>query len=227
MGAKKALHTLWDSYRQRTDKIFKRTLEKHWGRWAEALPKLPPCPARAAVEVLALGGDFREAFAALPYFIQQINVEAYQSYLWNAIASELLGRVCPAGALWEAEDPLGLMRFAAATAIPAALARLDMPLLGPLDAVRAALGRRGGSGAQSPRPGGRGPAHSGAAQALLRRGAAEVAGGDGGVRHVRPKPGAICPRAHRLLQDAVLRAARLCVRHGPAGGPGVTSGSRV
>ena len=87
-------------------------MEKHWGRWAEALRKLPPCPARAAVEVLALGGDFREAFAALPYFIQQINVEAYQSYLWNAITSELLGRVCPAGALWEAEDPLGLMRFA-------------------------------------------------------------------------------------------------------------------
>ncbi|HUU22620.1 MAG TPA: tRNA pseudouridine(13) synthase TruD [Phycisphaerae bacterium] len=116
---------------RRTDKIFKRTLEKHWGRWAEALPRLPPCPARAAVEVLARGGDFREAFAALPYFIQQINVEAYQSYLWNATASELLGGVCPPGALWEAKDPLGLMRFAAARAVPPALARLEVPLLGP------------------------------------------------------------------------------------------------
>ena len=136
---------------RRTDKIFKRTLEKYWGRWSEALPKLPSCPSHAAVEVLARGGDFREAFAALPYFIQQINVEAYQSYIWNAIASELLGRVCPAGEMWKADDPLGLMRFAAAAAIPPALARLDIPLLGPqthlrlpwADAAEAVLNRCG------------------------------------------------------------------------------------
>ena len=113
------------------DKQLKQTIARDWGRWQTLLPALKPSAGRAVVEVLARGGDFREAFAALPYFTQQINVEAYQSYLWNATASRLIRDHYPADAVWEGDDPLKLMVFAKAQAAPPELLELNLPLLGP------------------------------------------------------------------------------------------------
>lgn len=113
------------------DKAFKHILADHWGDWRAALRKLPNLGNRRAVEVLAGGGDFRAAFAALPYFLQQINVEAYQSYLWNATAGELVTRLCPKERVWDAVDPLRLMRFAAYDALDESLRGLVLPLLSP------------------------------------------------------------------------------------------------
>jgi tRNA pseudouridine13 synthase len=67
-----------------------RALATHWGHWKRVLRECPNCPQRAAPELLEAGGTFQQAFAALPYFEQQMFVEAYQSHLWNATAAELV-----------------------------------------------------------------------------------------------------------------------------------------
>jgi tRNA pseudouridine13 synthase len=135
------------------DKAHKRLVGGQWGQWGKVLGRLGGWPYRPAIAVLAGGGDFTGAFAALPYFTQQMNVEAYQSYLWNLTAAELLARTCPPDRLWERPDPLGLMtlRFVCADSAPAELANLDLPLLAPstepqepwAGAVEDVLGREG------------------------------------------------------------------------------------
>ena len=44
-------------------------------------------PMEAVERLARKPDDFRSAFAALPYFFQQLCVEAYQSLLWNRIAT--------------------------------------------------------------------------------------------------------------------------------------------
>lgn len=112
-------------------KVFKRTLREHWGRWQEVLPKLRRCPERRAVERLAHSSkDFRAAFCGLPYLLQQLSVYAYQSWLWNAIARNLVARCCaPRGRVLAADDPFGEMLFPAAAAVPPELDGLQVPLL--------------------------------------------------------------------------------------------------
>ena len=112
-------------------KVFKRTLREYWGRWREVLPRLRRCPERRAVERLAHSSkDFRAAFCALPYLVQQLSVYAYQSWLWNSIARNLIARHCaPLGQVLAADDPFGEMLFPAAAAIPPELAALQLPLL--------------------------------------------------------------------------------------------------
>lgn len=112
-------------------KEFKRTLLAHWGRWREALPKLRRCPERRAVERLAESQeDFRAAFCALPYFVQQLSVYAYQSWLWNAVARRLVERYCaPQGQVLVADDPFGEMLFPTTATVPPELAGLQLPLL--------------------------------------------------------------------------------------------------
>ncbi|MCW8133200.1 MAG: tRNA pseudouridine(13) synthase TruD [Planctomycetota bacterium] len=119
---------------RREDKDAKRLLASRWGQWDEIAKKLPRrnSPERRAVERLVHSSrDFRAAFAALPYFQQQLCVYAYQSHLWNAVARQLVaGRCADAGPVLEAEDPFGAMLFPALAAIPEDLAGLDLPLLG-------------------------------------------------------------------------------------------------
>ena len=67
-----------------------RALATHWGHWKRAIKECPNCPQRAAPELLAEGGTFQQAFAALPYFEQEMFVDAYQSHLWNATAANLV-----------------------------------------------------------------------------------------------------------------------------------------
>jgi tRNA pseudouridine13 synthase len=112
------------------EKAFKHILHECWGDWGKALRKLPTLPYRRAVEVLKSSGDFRAAFTALPYFLQQINVEAYQSFLWNATASDLVRR-CPKQRVWEARDVLGLTSFVAFKAVEEELRDMIIPLLSP------------------------------------------------------------------------------------------------
>jgi tRNA pseudouridine13 synthase len=112
-------------------KVFKRTLREDWGRWREVLPRLRRCPERRAVERLAHSSkDFRAAFCALPYLLQQLSVYAYQSWLWNSIARNLIAHRCaPLGPVLAADDPFGEMLFPAAAAVPPDLAGLQLPLL--------------------------------------------------------------------------------------------------
>jgi tRNA pseudouridine13 synthase len=115
-------------------KNFKQIVADHWEsrEWRSALKELPRVPERAAIEHLARKPtDFRGAFAALPYFFQQLTVEAYQSLLWNRIATSfLIDRFGDSGKLWVVDDQFGQLVFPEASAIPPDLRDLDLPVLG-------------------------------------------------------------------------------------------------
>jgi tRNA pseudouridine13 synthase len=112
-------------------KDFKTKLQRDWGNWDKALQGLPTIPERAAVEWLQKHPtDFTQAFSKLPYFIQQINVEAYQSYLWNLTACMLITRECPGEPL-SGDDEYTPMLFPHAANTPPHLVGMDLPLLAP------------------------------------------------------------------------------------------------
>ena len=112
-------------------KIFKRTVREQWGNWAGLLEKLRPCAERKPIERLVHSSkDFRAAFCALPYMLQQFSVYAYQSHLWNAIARRTVERLCaPLGQVLAVGDIFGEMLFPSAEAIPAELEGMNLPLL--------------------------------------------------------------------------------------------------
>jgi tRNA pseudouridine13 synthase len=112
-------------------KVFKRTLREHWGRWRDVLPRLRRCPERKAVERLVNSGkDFRAAFCALPYLLQQLSVYAYQSYLWNETARRLIEKTCTEhGRVLVVDGDYGQMLFPETVATPPELAELNIPLL--------------------------------------------------------------------------------------------------
>ncbi|MFN9077584.1 MAG: tRNA pseudouridine(13) synthase TruD [bacterium] len=110
-----------------------RALATHWGDWKTALKHFPKMPERAAIETLARGGNFMDAFAALPKFTQEICIEAYQSHIWNAIARELAHAVSEATAqrAFEADDLFGTMVFPRAAAITPAFRAFPIPMPSP------------------------------------------------------------------------------------------------
>lgn len=113
-------------------RTFTRTLINAWGNWSAALPALPKLPERRAVELLASPGrerDFKSAFAALPNFLQQMAVDAFQSWLWNAVARSLLQSAVPPTCRIDAPDDFGLMSFPHATAIPPEILPIQIPML--------------------------------------------------------------------------------------------------
>lgn len=114
---------------------FTRAAAAKWGDWRGMLGDLPRMPERKAVERLAEGAGFRDAFAALPYFAQSIAVEAYQSHLWNATARRLARRLAGEGALVRADDPFGEMLFPPAGAVREPWRSLIVPMLSPRTAL--------------------------------------------------------------------------------------------
>lgn len=107
---------------------FTRAAATHWGNWDAMLPLLPKRPERAAVEALAAGKQPRDAFAALPHFMQTMCVEAYQSWLWNAVAARLARQSSPR--CYEADDEFGAMLFPPAAALDGAWRSLRVPMPG-------------------------------------------------------------------------------------------------
>lgn len=112
---------------------FTRLCAEKWGKWKELAQQLPRCPERKAFEALAAGKEPREAFAELPYFLQSMVVEAYQSYLWNETARRVMLELVkgyPGGVKpLRSEDTYGELVFVPPPAIPDDLRRLDLPLL--------------------------------------------------------------------------------------------------
>lgn len=86
-------------------RTFTRVLASKWGRWSEVLAEMPKCAERGAIEALAGGGSFKDAFAALPHFEQTMCVEAYQSWLWNAVAERMASKHASLAALEGIEPP--------------------------------------------------------------------------------------------------------------------------
>ncbi len=87
----------------------RRLAAEKWGDWATLARRLPRTPERAAVEALARGADFRAAITALPYFLQSMCVEAYQSHIWNDATrriAEQIAREASAHASGADDSPL-------------------------------------------------------------------------------------------------------------------------
>jgi tRNA pseudouridine13 synthase len=120
-------------------KIFVRAAAAGWGRWDDLARALPRCPERRAIEVLATGGDFRAAFAALPALVQRMSVEAYQSHLWNGAARTMVKERF-AGAALKAADEFGRMLFPPAELLPGEWRAMSVPLLGPRTALEGEWG---------------------------------------------------------------------------------------
>jgi tRNA pseudouridine13 synthase len=143
------------------------------GNWSQLLASLPRCPERRAVETLAAGGSFKDAFAALPNLTQVLAVEAYQSWLWNATARRLAESL--AGESLRTDDDFGEMVFPAAAAMPPPWTALRVPMLasttrmeGPwADAAASVLAQEGLSLSDLRVPGLRRPAFGDAPRSLV------------------------------------------------------------
>ena len=104
-----------------------RVLANLWGQWPEALAALTGGVERHAIQVLASGGSFIEAFAALPHATQSLCVEAFQSYLWNAAARNLTRHIAGNDAII-ADDDFGEMVFAPIQTVEPNLRAATMPM---------------------------------------------------------------------------------------------------
>ncbi len=112
---------------------FTRTCAPHWGDWKRLAVEAPRCPDRKAIEMLAAGHPPAAAFGSLPYTLQQLAVESFQSYLWNQTARALIERECvDAGGsgLLSADDDFGVMVFPGAAGLPRRLLDLVIPMVG-------------------------------------------------------------------------------------------------
>ncbi|MBM4107770.1 MAG: tRNA pseudouridine(13) synthase TruD [Phycisphaerae bacterium] len=120
-------------------RVFTRLAATHWGDWARLAREWPRCPERAAVEVLARTGDARRAFEALPYFQQEMPVDAYQSHLWNAAAGRVVESLVEPGARLSSADRS--MVFAGCRGMPAAVREMGAVLPSPGMATGTLWGR--------------------------------------------------------------------------------------
>lgn len=111
-------------------RAFTRAAATHWGQWNDLLAAAPPSPHRRAIEVIASGGSFADAFASLPMIDQRLCVDAYQSWLWNHAAAELLRESLAAtpDAMLELSTDHGPLVFARADAVPPSLGQVIAPL---------------------------------------------------------------------------------------------------
>ncbi len=87
-----------------TKRTFTRVAASKWAgadgdrsAWQALVDELPRCPERRAVEALAAGLSFKDAFATLPAFTQQMCVEAFQSHLWNDMVRRAVRLVARGG----------------------------------------------------------------------------------------------------------------------------------
>lgn len=107
----------------------------------EPAPADAPAPAPVTARANPAGqpapADFRDAFAALPYFTQQMAVESFQSHLWNEVARRLARRIAaestlrPRARLVSTHDPYGVMLFPESRGIADHWRSCRPALLGP------------------------------------------------------------------------------------------------
>lgn len=176
-----------------------RLLVSRWGDWKGLVRDIPRMPERHAVEALARGGSFREAFAALPSLTQTMAVEAYQSHLWNRMAHAMVAARCAAAGVrpLKSDDLFGELLFPSAKdARP--LSDVIVPLLSPItqprdpwaSAMRQVLGAEGITLADLVIPGLRRPFFGEAPRALMIEAA--------GVAFEPPEPDDLSSRRGRL-----------------------------
>lgn len=106
---------------------FTRAAAAAWGDWAMLAAHRDAGPYARVARALAEGTSFKDAFGLLPHIEQQMAVEAYQSWLWNAAAREL-AREC--GAWFASTDAYGGMLFPYGPGVPHGLVDAMMPMPG-------------------------------------------------------------------------------------------------
>lgn len=118
-------------------RAFVRACAERWGRWRELADSLPHRPERWAIKRLAGGGSFREAFAALPAIDQQMAVEAYQSWIWNATVLAIV-RTFADGVVEAEDDESSQTRWPMVrpASIPSTWRGVGIPLPGPEASLR-------------------------------------------------------------------------------------------
>lgn len=87
---------LWltdDNTRDRPDdRQDRRLLREHWGNWRRLAPDLSDPVRRSVVEFLAgQPRDFRRAITRFPAEDRRLQLEAFQSHLWNGLVVDWLG----------------------------------------------------------------------------------------------------------------------------------------
>ncbi len=83
--------TQWSSKDRSRVKEFKKYLSRHWGNWEECLKAAPPSNERIILAYLRdHPRDFMKALNLINPRMLFIYVAAYQSYLWNEMASRLI-----------------------------------------------------------------------------------------------------------------------------------------
>jgi tRNA pseudouridine13 synthase len=138
--ALKLLIAVPDRKDSRERKTVKRSIGASWGNWASLARTLPPCPERTVIQTLSeTAGDFRAGFSALPHFIKQITIEAYQSRLWNEVAGRVIARDCPPP-LIKAPSRFGDLLFPPTANVPPVLASVAIPLLSRETALQEPFG---------------------------------------------------------------------------------------
>ncbi|MDX2119019.1 MAG: tRNA pseudouridine(13) synthase TruD, partial [Planctomycetota bacterium] len=117
-----------------TRRTLTRACATHWGDWKAIIANSQPHSERRAIETLAAGKSFRDAFAALPNFIQQLAIEAYQSSLWNRTVARMCrdaGLTKEAGSAIVADGICEELVFPDARALPSAWLGESVPMLAP------------------------------------------------------------------------------------------------
>lgn len=156
-------------------RIATRLLASRWGDWTGLASDLKPGPARRPVEVLAGGGTFAQAFAALPAVDQQFAVEAFQSHVWNDCVRRMVASLAHPHVI--APDPFGALLFPRPADIPPGWTSLQVPMPGESvssgdgqpwhSTMRAALAANGLSEGPIAVPGLRRPAFRGAMRPVV------------------------------------------------------------
>lgn len=88
----KALRLAISSYYEHDrsqDRKAKVLLRSQWGQWSTLRYQMPPTHLERIVMHLARAPqDFRGAFTLIPFFLRNMYLSAYQSYLWNSVLSD-------------------------------------------------------------------------------------------------------------------------------------------
>lgn len=111
-------------------RTFTRVASARWGDWARMARELPACAERRPIERLARGASFKDAFGALPPYLQALYVEAHQSRLWNEAARRIAWTLATApGMALRSDDVFGELVFPASAAVSEEWRSVAMPLL--------------------------------------------------------------------------------------------------
>lgn len=109
---------------------FTRLCAAHWGDWRKLATELPRTPERKAIEALARGANAKDAFTHLPYFLQTMCVEAFQSHLWNKTVLHMIRELGASGAaVYETQGLFDLNLFPEARRVPESWHALNIPVL--------------------------------------------------------------------------------------------------